>query len=166
MTAPAMTATLVPLMTARYALPSDCPACLPPLLCPHATGQRPPPQTRGIGGRASGLRWFARLTPRAFRLSFHCSWADSNRPGDSPETGNEQVSQYRDPSNGKHHTHDDERLPEYVRAPIAEPDQNQPEKTDREAEPKPAPFRPCVAMIPVRDNRGKRTHSFGEVSPH
>lgn len=40
---PAVAASFVPLMTARYAPPSACPARVPPWLSRNATGERPPP---------------------------------------------------------------------------------------------------------------------------
>ena len=94
MTAPAMTATLVPLMTARYALPSDCPACLPPLLCPHATGQRPPPErTFGCSG-AIRLGSWPRTEQRGDRSprligSALCS-------ADSPPDQNREIREIRE----------------------------------------------------------------------
>jgi hypothetical protein len=62
-----------------------------------------------------------------------------------PKAGNEQVSQNRDSSNGKHDAQNDDGLSEYAWASIAEPNQNKPEKTDSQSDAEPAPFLSFVA---------------------
>ena len=107
-----------------------------------------------------GRRRFGGLNRRVFWFLSHGACAGPNGTAASPETGDEQVSQYRDASNGKHHAKDHERLPEYARASIAEPNQNEPEQPNSQAEAKPAPFRSLVATNLRRGVRGNRRESW------